>query len=42
MNTLLIIGLVICGAGIVMDSMYSNDSTLRPEVRGTRQKNKKG
>ena len=25
-----------------MDSMYSNDSTLRPEVRSTRQKNKEG
>ena len=30
------------GRRIVMDSMYSNDSTLRPEVRSTRQKNTKG
>ena len=27
---------------ITMDSKYSNDSTLRPEVRSTRQKNTKG
>ena len=27
---------------IVMDSMYSNDSTLRPETRGTRQETTKG
>ena len=34
-------GAVWCG-GIVMDSMYRDDCTLRSETRGTRQKTKKG